>query len=53
LYRNGKAPPRYAQVVMFILTPTARMPKRLSVDDAANHWAAQIEPILGRHFGAS
>jgi hypothetical protein len=51
LYAKGKSAQRAAQVVMFILTPTARMPKRLNVDDAAQHWADQVEPILETHIG--
>lgn len=49
-YRTGKAPKRLTRVAMFILTPVARMPRRLNVDDAANHWAGAVEPILGRHL---
>lgn len=53
LYRSqGKdAPARHIQVVMFILTPTAKMPKRLNVDDAAAHWADQVPSILERRLG--
>lgn len=53
LYRGGKAPPRHAQVVMFIMTPTARMPKRLNVDDAAAHWANQVPQILEQQLAAN
>ncbi|HEY4112862.1 MAG TPA: DUF6441 family protein [Rhizomicrobium sp.] len=52
LYRQGKAPPHHVQVPMFTLTPTARMPKRLSVDQAAEHWAAQVPDILESKFEA-
>jgi Family of unknown function (DUF6441) len=52
-YRGAKDYARHAQVVMFILTPTARMPKRISPADAAEHWQAQVEPILERRLGAS
>lgn len=48
LYRGKGAPARHVQVVMFILTPTAKMPKRLAVDDAAAHWADQVPSILER-----
>jgi hypothetical protein len=53
LYRsNGKeAPTRHVQVVMFILTPTVQMPKRLNVDEAATHWADQVPSILERRLG--
>ena len=47
-YRGEGAPARHVQVVMFILTSTARMPKRLNVDEAAAHWADQVPPILER-----
>ncbi len=46
LYRGIKAPARHTQVVMFILTPKARMPKRFNVDAAAQHWANTVGPIL-------
>lgn len=52
LYANGRAPKRHAQIVMFVLTPTARMPKRLNVDAAAQHWAQQVPAIFERRFGA-
>jgi hypothetical protein len=48
LYRGQGAPTRHVQVVMFILTPTARIPKRLNVDEAAAHWADQVPSILER-----
>ena len=51
LYRDKAAPGRHIQIVMFILTPTAKMPKRLNVDDAAAHWADQTPSILGRRLG--
>jgi hypothetical protein len=53
LYRSkGKeSPMRHVQVVMFILTPTAKMPKRLNVDEAAAHWADQVPSILERRLG--
>jgi hypothetical protein len=51
LYRGKGAPARHIQVVMFILTPTAKMPKRLAVDDAAAHWADQVPGILERRLG--
>ncbi|HEY0104594.1 MAG TPA: DUF6441 family protein [Rhizomicrobium sp.] len=53
LYRGGKAPARLAQVVMFVLTPTAQMPKRLGIDAAANHWADQVQTILERRLSGS
>jgi hypothetical protein len=52
LYRGIKPLSKHAQVVMFILTATARMPKRLNVDDAATHWANQVPQILERRFDA-
>lgn len=51
LYRGQKAPPRYAQVVMFILTPTAHMHKLLTVDDIARRWADLVPSILERRLG--
>jgi len=51
LYRGKGQPARHIQVVMFILTLTAKMPKRLNVDDAAAHWADQVPSILERRLG--
>lgn len=50
-YRGKGAPARHVQVVMFILTPTAKMPKRLNVDEAAAHWADLVPSILERRLG--
>lgn len=52
LYRGTRALPRHTQIVMFILTPLARMPKRLSVEAAAQHWAAEVQPTLERRLSA-
>jgi len=51
LYRGKGVPARHTQVVMFILTPTAKMPKRFNVDEAAAHWADQVPSILERRLG--
>jgi len=52
LYGQGKSAPRAAQVVMFILTPTARMPRRLDVDQAAQYWSGQVQPLLEARLAA-
>ncbi len=51
-YRTGKAFKRAVRVAMFILTPTAKLPKRFDVDAAARHWVGQVEPIFTRNLSA-
>lgn len=38
-------------VIMFILVPFARMPKRLSIDAAALYWANQVPRLLENRLG--
>jgi hypothetical protein len=40
-------------LVIFYLVPAAKMPKRLNVDMAAEHWANEVPSILERHMGGS
>lgn len=47
-FAGGKTPRGAAQVVMFILTPTAKMPKRFDVEGAAKYRADQVPAILDR-----
>jgi len=49
--KEGPGPDQAKTIVIFILVPQARMPKRLNVDEAAAHWADQVPSILERRLG--
>jgi hypothetical protein len=41
-----------ATVVMFLLVPQVRMPKRLDVARAAETWSARLPAVIGRHMAS-
>lgn len=39
-----------ASVVMFVMVPTVRMPKKFDIDSVANKWADRVQGLLADHM---
>ena len=48
--RSGRLKSGMTTVVMFLLVPRVKMPKRLDVKQAANRWLARLPELIDRHM---
>jgi hypothetical protein len=52
-FHRGGALRRHVQVVMFILTPTVKIPKRIDIDSVAKAWADRVPGLLASNLRAT
>ena len=50
--KTGRMKSGMTTVVMFLLVPQVRMPKRLDVRRAAERWSRQLPSLIGRHINS-
>ena len=48
--KTGRMKAGMATVVMFLLVPQVRLPKRLDVKKAAERWSRRLPSLIGRHM---
>jgi len=51
--KTGRLKSGITTVVMFVMVPQVKMPKRLDVTRAANQWASRVPKLVRQYYGGS